>query len=212
MHIADGILQLPVVIGGFAGAGAVTWYSLHRIKHQGDPRERIPRAALLTATFFVASLIHLPLPPAGVHLVLNGLLGIMLGWFAFPAILIGLFLQAVMFGHGGLTSLGVNSLILGLPALMAWQLFHWQRDVTATPYRTGWRGLLAGSGALSASLVLFMVALLLGLPTAFNRESTLTAMAVITAAHLPLVIMEGVVTGLLAAFLQRVKPALLRGV
>ncbi|ADH87336.1 cobalt transporter CbiM [Desulfurivibrio alkaliphilus] len=212
MHIADGILQLPVVAAGFAGAGAMTWYSLRQIKRQGDPRERIPRAALLTAAFFAASLIHLPLPPAGVHLVLNGLLGVMLGWFAFPAILVGLFLQAVMFGHGGLTSLGVNSLILGLPALLAWRLFHWRRDPEAGPTRTGWRGLLAGSGALAASLLLFMAALLLGLPAAYSQESALAALAVITAAHLPLIVLEGIIAGLLVAYLQRVKPAILNGI
>ncbi len=212
MHIADGILNLPVVAGGFVGAGAVAWYSLDRIKRRGDPREKIPRAALLTAAFFAASLIHLPLPPAGVHLVLNGLLGIMLGWFAFPAILIGLFLQAVMFGHGGLTTLGVNGLILGLPALMAWRLFHWQRDPDASPWRTGVRGMLAGSGAMVAALMLFLAALLLGLPAEYGGQASMTALMVIIGAHIPLIILEGVITTFLVVFLQRVQPRLLEGI
>lgn len=34
---------------------------------------RLPHAALLSAVFFVASLIHVPIGPADAHLVLNGL-------------------------------------------------------------------------------------------------------------------------------------------
>jgi len=209
MHIADGILSLPVVAGGFGATGVTTWYCLERIKRAGDPREQIPRAALLTAAFFVASLIHIPLPPAGVHLVLNGLLGILLGWFAFPAILVGLFFQAVMFGHGGLTALGVNALILGLPALLAGWFFRLGRQPTESPGRSGWRGALVGAGATGGSLLLFIIILLVGLPADYSQEAARVAITMLAVAHLPLIIIEGTVAGLLVAFLQRVKPSIL---
>ena len=41
-------------------------------------------------------------------LVLNGLMGLMLGWAALPAVFTALLLQAVFFGHGGYTTLGVR--------------------------------------------------------------------------------------------------------
>ena len=50
-------------------------------------------------------------------------LGAVLDLYAFPAILIGLFFQALVFGHGGLTTLGVNAVMIGLPALLAAQIF-----------------------------------------------------------------------------------------
>jgi cobalt/nickel transport system permease protein len=59
-----------------------------------------------------------------VHLILNGLLGVVLGYFAFPAILIGLFFQALVIGHGGLTTLGVNAAMMGIPALVAYHIFR----------------------------------------------------------------------------------------
>ena len=37
----------------------------------------------------------------GLHLVLNGLMGLLLGWLAVPAILVALFLQALLFQFGG---------------------------------------------------------------------------------------------------------------
>lgn len=106
MHIPDGLLPPQIVAGGYAVTGLATWYCLRQINRQGHAQENIPKASLLTAAFFVASSIYIPLPPVSVHLILNGLLGVMLGYFALPAILIGLFFQALMVGHGGADHLG----------------------------------------------------------------------------------------------------------
>ena len=53
------------------------------------------------------------------HLILNGLLGVVLGWAAFPVIFVALLLQAVLFQFGGFTVLGVNTATMGLGALAA---------------------------------------------------------------------------------------------
>jgi cobalt/nickel transport system permease protein len=85
--------------------------------------EEIPRIALLTAAFFVASLIHIRVGPTSVHLLLNGLVGVILGRRAGLAIPVGLALQAALLGHGGFSSLGVNACVMTFPALMAGGLF-----------------------------------------------------------------------------------------
>ena len=87
MHILDGVLPTSVCAAGYAAAAPLAWYSIRKIKQEGDPRENIPKASLLTAAFFVASWVHIPVPPTSVHLVLSGLMGVVLGYFAFPAIL-----------------------------------------------------------------------------------------------------------------------------
>ncbi len=146
MHIPDGILPLPITLGGYAASISICWLCIRATNKREDPWADIPKAALLTAAFFVASLIHIPIPPASVHLVLNGLLGALLGVFAFPAILIGLFLQAVMFGQSGLTTLGVNGVILGLPALAAAGVFQAssaRRLPDGPPYSAFWRAFRA---------------------------------------------------------------------
>ena len=61
--------------------------------------------AILAAHFFVGSLIHVPVGPSSVHVVLNGLLGMLLGWAAFPSIFVALMLQAILFQYGGITVL-----------------------------------------------------------------------------------------------------------
>lgn len=212
MHIPDGILPTAVCLGGYATAGAATWYSLRKINQQENPREGIPRASLLTAAFLVASWVHIPVPPASVHLLLNGLLGAVLGFYAFPAILIGLFFQAVMFKHGGLTTLGVNATIIGVSALLAHFLFQ-TRCWFGTGNRavTGAFGFLAGAAGIALAALATFVLLVTTVPAGIDVETERRAVAVLTISHVPLMILEGIFTALVVVFLSRVKPELLEG-
>jgi cobalt/nickel transport system permease protein len=121
VHIPDGHVLTPSwLVGGYLLAGILVVMGSWGIRD-----EEIPQVALLTAAFFVVSLIRVPVPglPTSAHLLCNGLLGVVLGRRAALAISLGLLLQAVLLQHGGLTTLGVNSCIMVLPALLAWQLF-----------------------------------------------------------------------------------------
>jgi len=121
VHIPDGHVLTPMwLIGGYLVAGILVVMGSWRIQD-----EEIPQVALLTAAFFVASLMRVPVPglPSSAHLLLNGLLGVVLGRRAPLAIVLGLLLQAVLLQHGGLTTLGVNCCVMALPALFAWQMF-----------------------------------------------------------------------------------------
>jgi cobalt/nickel transport system permease protein len=213
MHIPDGILPVPVTAAGYAVTAATTWYSIHKINQRENPRQDVPKASLLTAAFFVASWIHIPVPPTSVHLVLNGLLGAILGYFAFPAILIGLFFQAVMFQHGGLTTLGVNAVIMGIPAIIAHYIFRLRKlGDKESRRKTALLGFLAGAIALGLSVALFVVILLTNLPAELDAVTERAAIYTLAIAHLPLIAIEGVITAILAVFLQRVRPRILDGV
>ena len=210
MHIPDGILPAHICAAGYAASAPVAWYSIRKIKQSGDPREHIPKAAMLTAAFFVVSWIHIPVPPTSVHLVLNGLLGAVLGYYAFPAIIIGLFFQAVMFQHGGLTTLGVNAIIIGVPALLAYYVFqlrsmHGLND----RIKTGIFGFLAASVAIGASVALFMAFLVPNIPATLDVATERAAIFTLSLSHVPLMAIEGAFTALVAIFLQRVRPKLL---
>ena len=112
MHISEGVLS-PTVLGlGAALAAAGVAVGLRKVDD-----EHLMSVAMLAATFFVGSLVHVPVGPGSAHLILNGLLGLFLGWAAFPAILAALTLQAVLFQYGGITTLGVNTFTMALPAI-----------------------------------------------------------------------------------------------
>lgn len=210
MHIPDGVLPVAVSVAGYATTGAATWYALRKIDQQEDPQENIPQASLLTAAFFVASWIHIPLPPTSVHLVLNGLLGAVLGYYAFPAILIGLFFQAVMFQHGGLTTLGVNATMMGVPALLGYHIFQ-LRKILGKESRVwiGVFGFLAGAVSLGIAALVAFVILVTTIPAHLDVEAERASIYALTLAHVPLMAIEGLFTALVVLFLQRVRPELL---
>jgi len=210
MHIADGFLPAKVCIASYAATGALVWYSLRRIARDPNSQAQIPKTALLSAAFFAVSSLHIPIPPTSVHPILNGLLGAVLGIYAFPAILIGLFFQAVMFHHGGMSVLGVNALIMGLPALAASQIFQWRHRVRDRDRRwTMLFAFFAGALGVGLSTLLFYAIVVTNIPADIDVMTERSAISLLVLAQLPLTIIEGCFTAMLVAFLAQVKPDLL---
>lgn len=198
MHISEGILSPPILISGAALSAAAVAAGLRKLDD-----EAIPRAAVLTAAFFVASLIHVPIGISSAHLILNGLLGIILGWAAFPAILVALTLQAVIFNFGGLTVLGVNAFILAAPAVFCRVLFLPALRRTHTRVGFACIGGLVGAVAVTISGVLGALAIVFS-----GRRFTPVAGAIL-AVHTPVIVMETLITAGIVSFLSRVKPEML---
>ena len=196
MHISEGILSGPVL-----ASGAVLTVAGTAIGLKGLDYERIAGAGILSAAFFVASLVHVPVGPSSVHLILNGIVGLLLGWAAFPVILVALLLQAVFFQFGGITVLGVNTLIMALPAVACYYLFG--RLIHKGP-ATAFAAAFA-CGFLSVLLA----ALVAGAALMFTEEGFFEIAALIAGANLPVMIIEGAVTGFCVAFLKKVRPEML---
>jgi cobalt/nickel transport system permease protein len=210
MHIPDGLLPSSVYISGYAITGGVTWYSLRQISKKSNPQTQIPQASLLTAAFFVSSLIHIPIPPTSIHFVLNGLMGIVLGYYAFPAILIGLFFQAVMFGHGGIAALGINAAMMGIPALLASSIFRFSNPLERK--QKAWTGIfafVAGSGAIALSASIFTLVTLATISDSLDVQAERTITLLALGGYGIQALLEGVFTVMVVSFLLRVKPELL---
>lgn len=197
MHISEGILSAPILLGGASLTAVGTVIGLKKLD-----LDRIMEVSMLTATFFVASLIHVPIGPASIHLVLNGLLGIMLGWACFPAILVGLLLQAVFFQYGGLMVLGVNAVNMALPAVLC---FYLTRPLLNSEKTRPLAGFIAGSGAILLSAVFMALSL------AFTDTGFLATAKITVLANIPIMVIEGFITMFIFSFIGRVHPELLRG-
>jgi cobalt/nickel transport system permease protein len=198
MHISEGILSGPVLISGIALAAAGTAIGLRKLNY-----DRIPRAAILSAAFFVASLIHVPIGPSSVHLILNGIVGLLLGWGAFPVILVALALQALFFQFGGITTLGVNTMIMAFPAVLGYYLFG--------PLVRRRPGIALPAAFACGAFSVFLGAILVGLALTFTEQSFLKVAAMVAAAHIPVMIIEGIITAFCVAFLKKVQPEMLPG-
>lgn len=197
MHIAEGVLSAPVLIAGAAVAAGGVWWGLKKLRS-----DEFMLSGLLGAVFFVASLIHIPIGVSSAHLVLNGLLGAILGFAAFPVIFVGLLLQAVLFQFGGFTVLGVNTATMGLGAVFAGWCFHFISGAKADKNLKVGAFIAGSSGVLVSSL-------LTALALAFSEEGFLYAAWALFISNLPIMIIEGVITIFVVMYLKRSDPTVL---
>jgi cobalt/nickel transport system permease protein len=202
MHIYEGIMAASsqgreVLVGGALLAASCTAWGVKKLDS-----ERLPRVALLSAAFFVVSTIHVPLWPASVHLMLTGLMGVMLGWAAFPAVFVALLLQAMLFSYGGLTTLGLNTFIMAAPAVVCHYLF---RRAVALPQE----GLAASGGFAAGVLAILQSALLVAVSLALGGKNEFDAIGKLFAVlQVPQAIVEGLVTAGVVVLVRRAKPEL----
>jgi cobalt/nickel transport system permease protein len=198
VHISEGILSAPVLAGGAALAAGGIAVGLRKMDY-----EKIPEVAVMTSAFFVATLVRVPVGPGSVHLVLNGLMGVMLGWMSFPAVFVALALQAVLFQFGGLTTLGVNTVNMALPAVAAYYvarplIYKGKRAAAVGGFVAGAVGIGGGTALIALSLI----------ATGEEFSAVSKTLAVV---NLPAMAVEGVITAFVVAFLLKVKPEVLGG-
>jgi cobalt/nickel transport system permease protein len=197
VHLMDGVIDsVPVLLGGTALAAAGVASGLWRMDD-----EKIPRTGVVAAAFFVASAIHVPTPIGAVHLTLVGLAGLILGWSVFPAMLVGLALQVQLLGFGGWTTLGLNTVAFALPAIICYYLFGRALSrVKPTGPRVFALGFAAGFlGMLLYCLVFCGILLLCG------KEFRIPSLMVLLF-HVPVLVVEGIVTGSVVVSLKRLRP------
>ena len=199
MHISEGILKAEIIIPATVAAGVWVAYLLYRLNFKD-----IPKIACMSAIFFVASFIHIPLGPTAIHLVLGGLVGAFLGVNAIIAIFVGLLLQALFFGYGGISVLGVNLLMIAVPTIFAryFVKLSFKEQKYQKIYRyicwflVGFIPLLCSSLILSGVLVL-------------NGKEFLAISGLALAANFPLMIVEGIISLFAISFIYRVNKELL---
>ena len=199
MHISEGVLSAPIL-----GVGATLTIAGLAIGLKKMDYEKLPEVAVLSSVFFIASLIHVPIGPSAAHLILNGICGALLGWMAFPAIFVGLTLQAVLFEFGGLTTLGVNTFNMAFPAVVMGYVCRYFIKSPNLPLRLV-SEFITGAGAILMSGVLVAVCLVMAL-----GESMESAARLVILAHIPIMIIEGLITVFVIEFILKVQPEMLR--
>jgi len=195
MHISEGVLSAPVLASGAVLTTIGLYLGFKNLKN-----EDFPKTAVLSSTFFVASLIHIPIGPTSAHLILNGLTGILLGWGAFPAIFLGLLLQALLFQFGGLTTLGVNTFNMAMPAVISFYLF---KPLLKKEKTTFFGGFLSGFFSVMLGAIFVSIALYT------TEKSFLNVARALIGVHVPIAFIEGFITGVVVLYLKKLKPEVL---
>lgn len=190
MHIADGIIASEICVAADAAClGAV--YVMGRAT---DPDE-IPRMGFVGAALFAVSLVHFPVAGTAMHLALLGLAGVLLGLRAVPVIFLALLFQSLIFQHGGLITLGLNTLNMSAGAVAAWAAWR------VLPVPEPVRAFVAGSVGilLPASLVVGEFLL-----SGYGRS-----ILVLYGAYAVTALVEGVLTVSVVGFLRRTQPEIM---
>ena len=184
MHLSEGVLHTPILLAGAVLAVVGIAVGLRRLES-----ERLPLTALFAAAFFVAGTIHVPVGIGSVHLILNGMAGLFLGWAVFPAFLIALLLQVIFFSFGGFAVLGVNLYVMATPAVIAHYLFRSRlqphmalKDRLLVGIGSGVIG-VGGAGAL-ASFVLMLD----------GGKSYLNLVWLLLVSHIPVFILDSIIS------------------
>ncbi len=216
MHIPDGVLPVWIWVLGFVIMSLIMGYSLFRLRTM-DMRKKIPLLGALSATMLVGMSLPTELILPGYHINLSVVTGILIGpALGFVAAFIANLILAFM-GHGGITVIGLNTLLLGSEAVLGHTLFYLFKRVPVF-----WRAALATVVSLFVTtLILIGFAALSHLNPELLHEGeehgrelhgggsiATFAVLVLTIGMIGWII-EAAITGAVVSFIAQVKPDLL---
>ncbi len=194
MHISEGILTFPTLASGFAISGIGVYVGIKKLEF-----EKMVQASVLTASFFLASLIHIPVGISSSHLILNGIIGILAGWMSFPIIALALFLQGIIFQFGGITTLGVNTAVIATPSIVSFYLFSKLIKKYNDKKIFFIASFLCGFLSVFLSVILFSIFLIA------SDENFFKMSFFVICSQIPIMIIEGFCTFFFISFLKKMK-------
>ena len=202
MHLSEGVLHTPVLLAGVALAVVGVAVGLRRLES-----ERLPLTALFAAAFFVAGTIHVPVGIGSVHLILNGMAGLFLGWVVFPAFLIALLLQVLFFSFGGFAVLGVNLCVMALPAVAVHYVLRGYLKPGMGPMAKLFAGL--GAGIIGVGGAGALASLVLALDGGKHYQDLI---ALLLLSHLPVFVLDGIISYGVISLLSKMYPSALQSI
>jgi len=220
VHIPDGYLS-PITAGALYAAAVPLWAAALRAIRRTVRRRTLPLVAMLAAFSFLVMMFNIPLPGGTTgHAVGGVLIAILVGpWAALIAITIALAVQALLFGDGGLLSLGANAFnIAFVMPFVGYGVFKAIAGSSAPGTRRFTAGAAVG-GYIGINLAALFTALELGIQPVLHHAADGTPLycpfpldVTVPAVMIPHLTIAGaaeaVLTGGVAAFLGRYHPEL----
>lgn len=165
IHLPDGIIPPFLWILAFLITFCIVYYIIKSIK-QDEIRHKIPHTGVAAAIMLLGMSVPLFIVP--VHLSLAVLTGILIGpKLGFLAVLVVNFILAFI-GHGGITLVGINTLIIGSEVVAGFYIFKYVSK--SGNYKLG--SMIATSVAviISMTLMVSMVSVTAGLAEALPHH------------------------------------------
>jgi len=210
MHISDGILTPLWCLIWFIIAIIFLVIGISSIKKRNDETEKsyMPILALMGAAVFVISVWHIPVPVTGSssHPVGTPMASIIIGPFASTVITFVILIIQAFIGHGGLTTLGANTVSMGIVGSFSAYLLFLLFKKLRLPVWTS-----AGISAFIASILVYLTTAL-QLALSLNPTSVFSHWLIYSAGYiptqLPLAIAEFIFTAGIVKYIYINKPDL----
>jgi cobalt/nickel transport system permease protein len=208
MHIPDGFLAPTITLPAYAAAAPLWAWAVR--KHFGPSQvDALPAIGALTAVAFVLQTLMIPVPGGtSTHLVGACLLALLRGpLVAFVCESLVLLVQALFFGAGGITVLGVNALAMGLCGpLVAWLL--WKAIGRWAPRAGAFVAAYVGMQVSTAGVALALAAQNALSPAQFPTPWPVMAAAMFLPSLTVAGVAEGLFTAIAFALLSRLRDRL----
>ncbi|MBU4252584.1 MAG: cobalt transporter CbiM [Candidatus Omnitrophica bacterium] len=220
MHIPDGYLG-PVTCGFFYAVMLAIWTIASKIVKKTLKVKQVPMLAIGAAFSFVIMMFNLPIPGGTTaHAVGGVLVAILLGpWAACIAITVALVILALLFGDGGITTLGANC--FNMAFILPFTGYYLYRAISyKAPLNSKRRVIAAGlAGYFALTLAALFTGIELGVQPLLHPLSSGRAfyfpyglkvsLPVMLGGHLLAIgWLEAIITGLVIKYLQKYSPKL----
>ena len=200
MHIPDGFLDLWICALMYVISAVVIGYSAVKLKGTLESKQ-VPLIGVVAAGIFAAQMLNWPIPGGtSAHLVGGAIAGILLGPYAGCLSMASvLTIQCLVFGDGGITSLGANIFNMGIvDVFVGYAVFkalrNFNQDVAT--FLAGWLGIWLAAIACGIEI---------GVSSIFKYEIGVTV-PTMGIWHGILGIVEGIITMLVIRYIALRQP------
>ena len=210
IHLEDGSFSLTFVILWWAAALVLIGIALFLLRPAAKPdRKRVTLAAFCAAAAFAVFQVSIPIA-GGVHLNLTPLIGILAGpVFGVLIVFVTNILSAAV-GHGGWGLVGANVLVNVSEVVAAFFIFRYLKRIIPDLFTRA--GIATLIGLFIGNCIMIGIILISGIQGVNQpAEQILAGLSLIAAINMGVAIIEALITGLVVAYIGKMRPDLLEG-
>jgi cobalt/nickel transport system permease protein len=210
IHLEDGSFTLFWVLAWWIAALCLIGIALYllRSRYRPDPM-KITIAAFVTAAAFAIFQVQIPIA-GGVHINLTPLIGILTGPVIGTLIVFVVNILSAAIGHGGWGLVGANVLVNFSEVLVAWLVFRGMKKITTDLFSRA--GVATFAGLFAGNLVMIVVIIISGIQGVHQTTAQILAgLSLLAAINMGVAIAEAFLTGLIVAYIGKIRPDILEG-
>jgi cobalt/nickel transport system permease protein len=212
MHIPDGFISPSTYISATVAAVPLLMIAFKKTKEAIND-ESFALLSSLSAFSFVIMMFNIPIPGGtSGHAIGAAILAILFGpWVAAFCLSLTLFIQALVFGDGGLSVFAINSLAMGFiasfSAFYVHKLLKNRVSNNIVLFLAGWSGIVSASVVVAVALGIqpLLGVDAMGHPIYFPFGLNVTIPAVVGSHMLFFGVVEGIATMLVLRFVEKIK-------